>query len=119
MNPLRSFHAGNLLTAILILVPLATTAKSQIVIPFPLIVPTPAYSYNYGQPADTSWGYRGPFYPPLYGPYGGGTNRPGWTNYRSPDTSWGYRTYRPRAPQVGITGPHIYGNPNPRSLYRY
>ena len=50
----------------------------------------------------------------------GGPNRyrPEWTNYYVPDTSFGYRTYRPTARSLGITAPHRRGNPNPRSLYR-
>ena len=50
-------------------------------------------------------------------PYGGYNYRPWFTNYPPADTSYGYRTHRPTARQLGITGQKL-SNPNPRSLYR-
>lgn len=66
----------------------------------------PIWIYSH-YPRQSTWIY-------YYRPY----NRKGWTNYRVQDTSWGYRRGRPRASDLGIRGPHKYGHPNPRSLYR-
>lgn len=77
----------------------------------------PGYGYN-----TSAWAAptQNPYYyyrPDQYGPYGGGNYRPGWTNYRVPDTSWGYRTRWPTAAELGIRGQRL-GDPNPRSIYR-
>jgi len=97
-----------------------------------LLITTSAHAqnwayWNYGpgygiQSPSTQWAAptQNPYYyyhPDQYGHYGGSNYRPGWTNYRVPDTSWGYRTHRPTATELGITG-HRLGNPNPRSIYR-
>ena len=105
-----------LLTLTLILLLTAQSSPAQIWIHTFDIQPatvrqTPAHSRNYRGSNQPTITYR-------HGPYGGYNYRRAWTNYKVPDTSWGYRTSRPRAKDVGIHGPHKYGNPNPRSLYR-
>lgn len=95
------FPTALLIIAIIFFTPTSTSAQT--------------WSYwNYGP----GYSITRPQYPQYYhGPYGGGHYRPGWTNYRVPDTSWGYRTHYPTARELGIRG-HRLGHPNPRSLYR-
>ena len=89
----------------------ATTAKARP----PLIHNTPAYRnnhyYNY---------YRGYLIQPYAGQGGYKHYHPtrkAWTNYRTPDTSWGYKTRQPTQSSLGIPPGHQNTHPNPRSLY--
>ena len=105
------------LAILLILILLALSAQSSAqqinwyypITNHPLVWTTPAHNRTWNNHDSHNY---------IIQPYGGYDYRPGWTNYRPLDTSWGYRQNRPRAKELGIRGPHKLTHPNPRSLYR-